>query len=284
MTLINEGWKVKVTNTDSNPIPVDIQAASLNLSGDVIVDNVTIANGAGDPVPVSDNNGSLTVDDGGGSITVDGPLTDNQLRATAVPVTLDSVPLADDGATATNQVTGNSTLSSINTKTPALVSGRVPVDGSGVTQPVSDGGGTLSIDDGGGSITVDGPLTNTQLRATPVPVSDGDSSITVDGSVSISGVAATSVPNRTPTTTSVAGTASSVLILASNASRKGFCISNVSTSKLYLSFSTPATVANSFIEMQPGSFLLFDQQLIMTNAIYGIWTNANGTAQVTEFV
>jgi hypothetical protein len=40
-------------------------------------------------------------------------------------------------ASAANQVTGNASLASIDGKTPALVSGRQPVDGSGVTQPVS---------------------------------------------------------------------------------------------------------------------------------------------------
>ena len=108
-------------------------------------------------------------------------------------------------------------------------------------------------------------MTDTQLRATAVPVTSNTAA-------------------RTPTTTSITGAASSVLIIASNANRKGLTISNVSTSKLYLSFSNPATVANSFIEMQPGAFLLLDQQLIIANAIYGIWTNANGTAQVTEFI
>jgi hypothetical protein len=92
------------------------------------------------------------------------------------------------------------------------------------------------------------------------------------------------VPVRTPTTTSVASSASSVTILALNANRKGFSISNISTSKLYLSFSTPATIVNSFIEVPAGAFLLLDQQLIVTSAIYGIWASANGTAQVTEYV
>lgn len=40
-------------------------------------------------------------------------------------------------ATAANQVVGNAILSSIDGKLPALVSSRVPVDGSGVTQPIS---------------------------------------------------------------------------------------------------------------------------------------------------
>ena len=87
-----------------------------------------------------------------------------------------------------------------------------------------------------------------------------------------------------PTTTSVASSATSVTVLAANANRKGFSISNISTSKLYLSFSTPATTANCFIEVPSGAFLLLDQQLIVGSAIYGIWASANGAVQVTEFV
>ena len=93
-----------------------------------------------------------------------------------------------------------------------------------------------------------------------------------------------SVPTRTPTTTSVASSATSVTVLAANASRKGFSISNISTAKLYLSFASPATLANCFIEVPSGAFLLLDQQMIVGNAIYGIWASANGTVQVTEFV
>ena len=94
----------------------------------------------------------------------------------------------------------------------------------------------------------------------------------------------TGVPLRTPTTTSVASSVTSVTVLAANSNRRGFSISNTSTSKLYLSFSTPATQLNSFIEVPAGAFLLLDQQCIISNAIYGIWTNANGTVQVTEYV
>lgn len=94
----------------------------------------------------------------------------------------------------------------------------------------------------------------------------------------------TDVDARTPTTTSVASSASSVTILALNANRRGVSVANDSTATLRLSFSTPATSANAFIALPPGSFILLDQQLIVGNAIYGIWTAANGTAQVTEFV
>jgi hypothetical protein len=94
----------------------------------------------------------------------------------------------------------------------------------------------------------------------------------------------TSVPVRTPTTTSVTSSATSVTILASNANRRGISIANDSTQVLRLSYATPATTANAFIVMQPGSFLWLDQQLMITSTIYGIWASANGTAQVTEYV
>lgn len=95
---------------------------------------------------------------------------------------------------------------------------------------------------------------------------------------------AVSVPSRTPTTASVASSASSVLILAANTNRKGVSIANISTSTVDLSFSNPATAANCFMRLPAGAFILLDQQLIVTNAIYGIWASANGTAQVTEYV
>lgn len=126
-------------------------------------------------------------------------------------------------------------------------------------------------------------------EANPLPVNIGSAtlSVTADG-VEIKNDSGnpipTSVATRTPTTTSVASSATSVTILAANANRKGFSFSNISTAKLYLSFANPATTANCFIEVPAGAFLLLDQQLIVTSAIYGIWASANGTVQVTEFV
>jgi hypothetical protein len=67
------------------------------------------------------------------AVPVSGPLTDTELRATAVPVSAASLPLPTGAATET-------TLSALNTKVPAnltVSSTRLLVDGSGVTQPVS---------------------------------------------------------------------------------------------------------------------------------------------------
>jgi hypothetical protein len=100
----------------------------------------------------------------------------------------------------------------------------------------------------------------------------------------VTGQASTTVSARTPTTVSVASSSTSQTFLAVNANRKGLSVSNISDSKLYLSFTNPATLDNCFLELQPGTFLLMDQQLIIGNAIYGIWAAANGRAQVTEYV
>jgi hypothetical protein len=59
------------------------------------------------------------------------PLTDTQLRATPVSVSATSLPLPTNAATDALQTSGNASLSSIDTKTPALVSGRQPVESVG---------------------------------------------------------------------------------------------------------------------------------------------------------
>lgn len=68
-----------------------------------------------------------------------------------LPVSAASLPLPTGAATAANQTTANASLSSIDGKTATLVSGRVPVDGSGVTQPVS---GTVTANAGSGTFAV----------------------------------------------------------------------------------------------------------------------------------
>jgi hypothetical protein len=106
------------------------------------------------PVPVSDGGGSVTVDgsvsvsnfpafpavqpvnDNGGSLTVDGPLTDAQLRATAVPISAASLPLPAGAATAALQT-------------------QPGVDIGDVTVNNAAGAAAVNIQDGGNSITVD---------------------------------------------------------------------------------------------------------------------------------
>lgn len=83
---------------------------------------------------------NLRIAGSGGSVeggTSANPIRVDPTGTTTQPVSAASLPLPAGAATSANQTTGNSSLSSIDTKTPALVSGRVPVDPSGVTSPIS---------------------------------------------------------------------------------------------------------------------------------------------------
>lgn len=112
----------RVGDGSGNYIKVNANGSTdVNVLGSVAVTGaLTDAQLRSTPVPVS----------GTVSTGLSQPLTDTQLRASPVPVSAASLPLPTGAATET-------TLSSIDTKTPALVSGRVPVDGSAVTQPIS---------------------------------------------------------------------------------------------------------------------------------------------------
>lgn len=105
------------------------------------------------------SSGSLAV-----ALSSDGPFS------TAVGTPSQSEATTDTGSFTVLQFIkrGLQNWTTLLARIPVLVSGRVPVDGSGVTQPVS---GTVTANAGTGTFTVSGPLTDTQLRATAVPVS-----------------------------------------------------------------------------------------------------------------
>jgi hypothetical protein len=118
------------------------------------------------PVPVS---GTVTANTG-----LSQPLTNTQLRASPVEIDVASLPLPSGAATETTLVAVEadtssiaSSVSSIDGKTATLVSGRVPVDGSGVTQPVS--AASLPLPSGAATSANQAPLTTTH----PLPNASG---------------------------------------------------------------------------------------------------------------
>lgn len=147
---------LRVTIVSPSTVPV---AGAVTQSGAWLVQGV-VAHGAtysGNPLP-SGCYGSATaptaVSDGqiarlwcltNGALAV-------QLQNASIAITAAALPLPAGAATSAAQTTGNASVASIDTKTPALVSGRVPVDGSGVVQPASQSG-TWSVrtQDGAGN-------------------------------------------------------------------------------------------------------------------------------------
>lgn len=75
------------------PLPTGAATSALQTQPGVDIGDVTVNNGSGAA--------AVNIQDGGNSITVDGPLTDTQLRNTAVPVSVSSLPLPSGAATET---------------------------------------------------------------------------------------------------------------------------------------------------------------------------------------
>ena len=75
----------------SLPLPAGAATSALQTQPGVDIGDVTINNGAGAA--------AVNIQDGGNSITVDGPLTDAELRASAVPISAAALPLPAGAAT-----------------------------------------------------------------------------------------------------------------------------------------------------------------------------------------
>lgn len=91
------------------------------------------------------------------------------------PISAASLPLPSGASTSALQTTGNSSLSSMDTKTPALgqalSASSVPVVLTAAQLSTLTPLASISVSNFPGSQAVTGPLTDTQLRATAVPVS-----------------------------------------------------------------------------------------------------------------
>ena len=180
-----------VDETGATFAPVTAAGVKVDLGAD---NDVSVSNGAGAA--------AVNIQDGGNSITVDGPLTDAQLRATHVPVSI-----TDGTNTVATIATGpslNVNLRTINGATPSTNTGAV---GAGVQRvtlatDVALPAGNNNIGDVD-VLTVPAPLSTTgggteatALRVTVandstgvLSVDDNGGSLTVDGTVAISGTA-----------------------------------------------------------------------------------------------
>jgi hypothetical protein len=97
-----------------------------------------------------------------------------------------------------------------------------------------------------------------------------------------------SVPVSVPASTTsglsnVSGSASSVTVLASNASRKNATFFNDSTAILYLKLNSGVASTTSYsVQIQPNGYYELPNGSVYTGAITGIWSAANGAVRVTE--
>lgn len=243
---LDDGSGNKVTIHDLATQPTDSDYGIVTHS--MIHGHTTAGGGSFVDVKVNPS-GALTVDATQSGIwTVDGPLTDTELRATAVPV---------DASGTTVPVSGPLTDAQ-------LRASAVPVDASGTTVPVDVQNASLAV-------------TGTFWQATQ-PVSG---TVTADAG---SGTFATKeTRSGTATTTQVADTASSTTLLASNANRLGASIQNDSSAVLYVKCGTTASATDYSARLVQYGY--YEVPANYTGRIDGIWATdpGDGAARITEF-
>lgn len=82
--------------------------------------------------------------------------------------------------------------------------------------------------------------------------------------------------------TSVAGSGTTVSLLASNASRKGATFFNESAATLYLKLGATASVTSYTVQVPPNGYYEMPFIKSYTGAIDGIWSSAAGNVRITE--
>ena len=183
--------------------------------------------------------------------------------ATIQPISATSLPLPTGASTAANQTTGNASLSSIDSKLNSLgqkaSAASMPVviasDQSAI--PVS---GTVAVSSVGGTVAVTGPLTDTQLRASPVPVSFSSAA-------------------TTPTVTSVSVGTSTVTLAAANSARQKLIIFNESGT-LFVKLGTAASGSDYTYRLTANTLLEID--FAQTAAVTAIKASGTSNVQVTS--
>lgn len=280
-----------------------------------MADNPSIDPGTSPTVPVEG-------DDIGGGVIRQGVVLswgakDASVRATAaapLPV-VDATGNTGLGAPADAAWTsGNGSIIAVLKGIFGKVAGTLSISGA-VT-----GSGVFHVDDNAGSLTVDGTVGvsgNVATTSAAASQSDGHSATigaladtssantlvgllkaikaAVTGTIAVSGTffqatqpvsQANPVQAATATLATVAGSASSGTLQASNGARKGLVIVNDSTAILYVKFGSAAS-SSSYTYFLAGSVsgvpaTLELPAMVYTGIVTGIWASATGNARITE--
>lgn len=158
----------------------------------------------------------------------------------------------------------------------------------GFGSSASSSGGTVA-----GSLTVDSEFPAAaalgDTTSNPTTTTVGAFALVWNGATwdRLPGTAAGGVKTKelraaTPTSATVAASASNVTVLASNANRLGATVFNDSSSIVYLKLGATATSSSYTVQMSALSY--YEVPFGYTGIIDGIWVTATGNARTTELV
>jgi hypothetical protein len=118
--------------------------------------------------------------------------------------------------------------------------------------------------------SADGDSTHVPADASGLLVNLGaNNDVTVTNTVEVTGE-----PLATANQSSVADSAADVQLLAANAARKKWGVTNDSTAVLYISYDGAASLTNYFVQVPPNSFFS-DEDWV--GEVRGIWASDPGT-------
>ena len=278
--------------------------------------NVVASTGASSVVEITscDGSGDKATVTAAKALKVDG-------SAVTQPVSAASLPLPTGASTSTLQTTGNTSLSSIDSKLGALgqkiMAGSAPVVIASDQSAIPVSAASLPLPSGAATeatlSTLNGKVTDCNTGAVVVSSSalpSGASTAAKQPSLGTAGTASADVitvqgitsmtpllvngsgstqpvsnpldTSSTSTCSNVSSSATSVSLLASTAGRKGAYIFNDSTQVLYIKFGTTASTTSYTVQVQPAGFYEMPTRPVYTGAIDGIWASANGSARITE--
>lgn len=148
--------------------------------------------------------------------------------------------------------------------------------------------GTVTANAGTGTFAVSAaslPLPSGAATAAKQPAlgTSGTASadvISIQGVSGMTPIQVSASTSATGTITSVAASATSVTVLASNASRKGFTLYNDSVAICKVAFAATASATSFTVSLQPNAY--FENSVLYTGIITGIWASAAGSMRVTE--
>lgn len=253
--------KGQATMANSTPVAIASDQSAVAVSG-----TVTANAGTGTFTNQQTNN-TADYDTGAGTQTM-------TMFGLALPASGGSVaggtssnPVRTDPTGTTAQPVSGTITANVGT-TNGLALDATLTGGTQKTKLVDSGGTNVATVSAGGALKVDNSA-NTQ------PISG-----TVTANAGTGTFATKEVRSGTSAQTTVAGSATSVSLLASNTSRLGATIANDSTAALYVKLGATASTTSYTIKLLQDDY--YEIPYGYTGEIDGIWASATGNARITE--
>ncbi len=121
------------------------------------------------------------------------------------------------------------------------------------------------------------------VEQTPVQ-STASGALKVDGSAVTQPVSVTKTTLTGASPATATATTTSSIIISANANRKGLIITNLTNTRVYLSFGTNAAIVNRGIMLANSGSFVMDEYSFSTEAIRAIVSVGTTTLSIQEFV